>query len=256
MSWIAEHVTENPIVLEFRRYVRKFFAPSSSNTVNLVTVILAWVFYGSIFMMAAKNASDVHPSVVFVVELVLMCIVVPAMTHGSIAGEREKRTWDLLLVAPITKAQIVVGKFIAALAVVLFVVALGVPFLGLSFINKDWLGSATGGFGWMLIFQLVVFGYGATLAGVGLGISASTHRSLVAHGLVYVIQIAWLVLVPFVISILGSNDERPIVIVHPFISVTDNRSDISRFPILIIYVVLIVGFLLLAHSRVRSTEEA
>jgi ABC-type transport system involved in multi-copper enzyme maturation permease subunit len=52
----------------------------------------------------------------------IFVLATPSMLYGAIAGEREKRTWDLLMVAPITQGQIVAGKFIGAL------VAIGVGF--------------------------------------------------------------------------------------------------------------------------------
>src|SRR5687768_17096124 len=45
----------------------------------------------------------------------MLIFVVPALTMKLIAEEKKMRTFDLLLTAPVTSAQIVVGKYIAAL---------------------------------------------------------------------------------------------------------------------------------------------
>src|SRR5207302_725971 len=50
-------------------------------------------------------------------QLVLLLFIGPLVLHSSIAGERERRSWDLLLIAPVTKAQLVVGKLISGLAI-------------------------------------------------------------------------------------------------------------------------------------------
>ena len=48
-------------------------------------------------------------------ELGLICLLAPALTADLISGERERSTLDLLLVTPLSRLQIVVGKLVAAL---------------------------------------------------------------------------------------------------------------------------------------------
>jgi ABC-type transport system involved in multi-copper enzyme maturation permease subunit len=70
----------------------------------------------------------VEPFVVMYVMLGLATIVIPATLHGTIAGEREQRALDMLLVAPVTPGQIIVGKFARAfLTVGMLVVFIGIP---------------------------------------------------------------------------------------------------------------------------------
>lgn len=54
----------------------------------------------------------------------IMIVAVPALTMRLIAEEKKTRTFDLLLTAPITSTQIVVGKFLAGYAAALLLVLL------------------------------------------------------------------------------------------------------------------------------------
>jgi ABC-type transport system involved in multi-copper enzyme maturation permease subunit len=64
---------------------------------------------------------------VTVIELGLICLLAPALTADLISGERERRTLDLLLVTPLSRRQIVVGKLIAALGSLLLLIVMALP---------------------------------------------------------------------------------------------------------------------------------
>lgn len=61
------------------------------------------------------------------VELGLICLLAPALTADLISGERERQTLDLLLVTPLSRQQIVVGKLVAALGSLLLLIVLALP---------------------------------------------------------------------------------------------------------------------------------
>ena len=61
------------------------------------------------------------------VELGLICLLAPALTADLISGERERQTLDLLLVTPLSRRQIVVGKLVAALGSLLLLIVLALP---------------------------------------------------------------------------------------------------------------------------------
>src|SRR5262245_58741640 len=50
------------------------------------------------------------------VALIEVCVITPALTSGSVAGEKERQTYDLLVASLLTPWQIVWGKLGAALA--------------------------------------------------------------------------------------------------------------------------------------------
>lgn len=265
----AEYVRDNPIVTEYRRHVRRFFAPTQNQTVNIIAVVLLGMIYCGMLLMALQVGKDMQPEPVFVIQLLITCFVVPAMAHGTIAGEREKRTWDLLLVAPISKGQIVAGKFLAACAVVGLIALTMVPFLFLCLFNVQYF--AEYGATPFFLGEFIVLGYGVTLAAVSIWFSASVHRSLIAHGLVWLFQVAWLMITPFVMSGVVGGPSRNYIAFHPFVSVTEWRNYevttypaasaptitglAERFPLLLLYLVLTIAAYQFALSKVRNMEE-
>ena len=62
---------------------------------------------------------------VAVVEFVLLLLLIPALTAGSISGEREKGTLELLLTTRMSAADIVIGKLSASLSTVFLVFIYG-----------------------------------------------------------------------------------------------------------------------------------
>jgi hypothetical protein len=71
---------------------------------------------------------------VMTVALALVCIITPALTSPSIAGERERQSFDLLITTLLSPWQIVLGKLTAALAFALLLIVAVLPMAGLSFL--------------------------------------------------------------------------------------------------------------------------
>lgn len=66
--------------------------------------------------------------------LVQVCIITPSLTAGSIAGEKERETYDLLITTMLSPFQIAVGKLAAALAFALLLIIAVLPLAALSFL--------------------------------------------------------------------------------------------------------------------------
>ena len=49
-------------------------------------------------MLVVNARGDLPPIALILFQTMLFCFFGPAMLHGAIAGERERRSWDLLLV--------------------------------------------------------------------------------------------------------------------------------------------------------------
>jgi ABC-2 type transport system permease protein len=71
---------------------------------------------------------------VALVEFLLVVIIAPALTQGSVSGEKERQTWDLLLATPLSGARIVLGKVGAAMAFLLLLVLAALPVMSLAFL--------------------------------------------------------------------------------------------------------------------------
>jgi ABC-type transport system involved in multi-copper enzyme maturation permease subunit len=74
------------------------------------------------------------------VALIQVMIIVPAQAAGAISGERERETFDLLIVTLLPAWKIVLGKLFAALAYAVILVVAVVPLMALAF----FFGGVTG----------------------------------------------------------------------------------------------------------------
>jgi ABC-2 type transport system permease protein len=94
-----------------------------------LTVVLYWVVAASTTgnLAAGVPVGKLFFAAVSALELGLICLLAPALTADLISGERERRTYELLLVTPLTGGQIVVGKLVAALGSLVLLVVLALP---------------------------------------------------------------------------------------------------------------------------------
>ena len=74
--------------------------------------------------MTSAPVGKLFFAAVTAVELGLICLLAPALTADLISGERERQTLDLLLVTPLSRRQIVVGKLVAALGSLMLLIVL------------------------------------------------------------------------------------------------------------------------------------
>ena len=66
-------------------------------------------------------------------QFALVMISVPAQTAGSISGERERQTLDLLLVTKMSTPSIIIGKLLASMAFTLLTIFATLPVFGIVF---------------------------------------------------------------------------------------------------------------------------
>lgn len=71
---------------------------------------------------------------VAVLEFVMLIFIMPALTAGSISGERERQTLDLMLTTRMTPAQIVLGKMMASLGTMSLMIISSFPILAMVFV--------------------------------------------------------------------------------------------------------------------------
>jgi ABC-2 type transport system permease protein len=68
------------------------------------------------------------------VALIEVCFISPTLTSGSIAGEKERQSYDLLVASLLSPWQIVWGKLAAALSFALLLIISIVPMMSLAFL--------------------------------------------------------------------------------------------------------------------------
>ncbi|TAL07637.1 MAG: hypothetical protein EPO00_08865 [Chloroflexota bacterium] len=113
-------------------------------------------------------------------QTLMISVLAPASTAGTISGERERQTLDLLAVTPISSVAIVVGKLLSALTWVFILILASVPVSALVFVYG---GVAPDDLlrGYVLLFVTAI-AFGA----LGMFFSALIRRSGAATGLTFV----------------------------------------------------------------------
>lgn len=113
----------------------------------------------------------------------IFIVIIPVLTMRTAAEERRQKTDQLLYSLPLTMAQVVVGKYLAAL------VTLSIPtgIMGLYPIVYSFFGdvSLSMAYGCLLGFFLL----GATLIAIGMFISSLTDSQAIAAGACFVVML-------------------------------------------------------------------
>lgn len=71
---------------------------------------------------------------VAVVEFVMLMFIMPALTAGSISGERERQTLDILLTTTMKPSEIILGKLTSSFSTMFLMIVSSFPLLAVSFV--------------------------------------------------------------------------------------------------------------------------
>lgn len=184
----------------FRKEFRGFlFNPSFLVVCALIATLLSWVYpiqleafrnqVGNMAfngMMSGQQA-NIHYGV-FLRHLsylnLMLIIFVPALTMRLFSEEKKMRTMDLLLTSPITSAQIVVGKYLSALAAILIImlIAFLYPAATSMFAKFNWTT--------LVVAFLGIFLVSAVYAAMDLFCSSLTESAIVAYVMAVIFNIS------------------------------------------------------------------
>lgn len=205
LRWI-ERVWSNPIVFkELRARVRGWRAAVILIAQLVVMSCFASIIYYSVSESATSMGSvtvgQMMGQALFYSTYMLLLVVVvflsPAFTAGTISGERERKTLDLLITTLIPTRSLVLGKLISALAymVLLILIALPIQSLALMF------GGVT--LAEMLIGTLILLVTALVMGSVGVFISSLMKSSIWSTVLTYATILLMTIGLPIVVSILS-----------------------------------------------------
>ena len=192
--------------LASKELLARMRGPRTFVVVTLLLLPLAAVaggFYATIALSTTNDMGNTTPvgklffAAVTAVELGLICLLAPALTADLISGERERQTLDLLLVTPLSRRQIVLGKLVAALGSLLLLIVLALPIQALAVL--------IGGVGLEeLLVGLLLLGLTATTYGcVGLYWSARLRTTRGAMLFSYVTTLLGVVGLPILLLLLA-----------------------------------------------------
>ncbi len=121
---------------------------------NLGLVAIALLGFEMIFNINMNYRIDYSAAitvyfVIICIEAAMVAFLVPVFTAGSIAGEREKQTLEILLTTVLKPGQIVIGKLMSSISMVVLLVFSSLPVVSIIF--------TIGGINMADLFQFVVF---------------------------------------------------------------------------------------------------
>lgn len=174
---------------------------------------------------SAQIGSWVFQALAFI-QLSLVSLFAPALAAGAISGERERQTFDVLLVSRMTALAIVWGKLVASIAFMLLLILAALPLFAAVFL----FGGID--FEQFAITQLLTVTTAVSIGGVSLFLSAVFRRTLpstvVAYGVTFAGMVGTLVaglLFSIALSVRAAGgiaragaDVHPLLFPNPFYS--------------------------------------
>lgn len=211
---------------ELRGY---FASPIGYVLVGFFALLFGWFFYTLVafferqsMQMAggpggAMNVNQMLITPLLLNSTVVMLLVFPLITMRTYAEEKRSGTIELLLTAPITDFEIIMGKFLGALALFAAMLSVTLLHMGLLFFygNPEWKPIATGYLGLLLM--------GGSFLSLGLFISSLTKNQIVAGMITFsVFLLLWVI---NWVSTFVSPDTQTVI---NYLSVTEHFDDFSR----------------------------
>lgn len=213
-NW-RELVLDNPMLIEIKRFRRKFLSGGQNSGMHITALVLFGLCYIGLLMLIGSSNGSIPPSAIIMIQSGIMTLGAPAILNASIAGEREKRTWDLLLVAPITRSQILIGKFVGAMGILLIgVILFLVPVLLCAVSYREPVHPDR-----IFLAELDSICFAVLTCCVSLFFSARCRRPFVALGISLGVLLCGLVIYPALVgsAMMSSDFTRDFsMILHPF----------------------------------------
>jgi ABC-2 type transport system permease protein len=196
-----------------KREMRTYFnSPVAYIVVTVFMLLAGYLFFNTLFIERQAEMRGY-----FGLSPMLFSFIVPAITMRLLAEEKGSGTLELLITMPVRDWEVVVGKFLAAMGLLVVLLGLTLVYaITLTLIGPVDKGPTFGGY-----FGLLLMG-GAYVA-IGLMASSFTKNQIVAFILAFAISFA-LYLFGRIVQIVPEN-LQPIV---AFLSIDGHFESISR----------------------------
>ena len=250
----------NNILAIAHKELRGYFAsPIAYIVIGLFALTYGYFFYAlllffdrqSMQMMgmgagASANVNEQLISPAFQNTMVVFLFILPMVTMRTYSEEKRSGTIELLLTAPLTDFQIIMGKFLGAMALYASMLAVTLIHVGVLFAigNPEPLPILTSYLGMLLM--------GGCFISVGLLISSMTRNQIVAGMVTFVVF-----LMLWVINWIATFTNPTASAILNYLSFTDHLTDFMRGVIdtkHIVYYVSFIAFGLFLTARSVDTE--
>ncbi len=201
--------------------------------------------------LAFRNLTDGVVVNLWSTVLVLTLFIAPFLSMRLFAEERRNKTFELLMTTPIRPIEIVLGKYLGALCIVVCTLGVTIVFpIILSVLGSSESGSA-------LEWRTVLLGYGAMLLwgatnmAIGMFISSLTESQMVAAFVSFAVALVWMLIK----SVAPGADEpaRSILNYLAFDSQLQNLiKGVFDLKPIVFFCSVIAFFLLLTHRSIEA----
>lgn len=213
----------------FKKELRSYFlSPIGYVFMSVYIFLSAFFFINGSVAYASANVKALFSNV-----NIIFLFLISILTMKSFSEEKNKKTEQLLLTAPIKVSEIVLGKYFAALCVFLISLAVSLVMTAVLFIFGDPpLGECIGGYiGFILLW--------ASLIAVGIFISALTESQIISA----IYTFAALLLLSYFDFIAAKISNKAVSAVFSSLAVFDRFNDFSAGLLNITNIVFFISFI-------------
>lgn len=160
------------------------------------TAAQAGQLYGNINSQGARDLGRQIYYFVFIAQAIMVALITPAITAGTVSIEREQRSYELLVTTPLRPVDVIRGKLAAAVSFVVLLLTASLPLVSISFLVGG-VSPAEIFFSYLLV-ALGAFVYGS----IGIFWSATLRTTAAATVVTYltVLSLFILTMVPGMIA--------------------------------------------------------
>jgi ABC-2 type transport system permease protein len=250
----------NNIMAIANKELRGYFAsPIAYIVIGLFALAYGYFFYALLLFfdrssmqmagMGAQQAANVNEQLIspsFQNVMVVFLFILPMVTMRTYSEEKRSGTIELLLTAPLTDFQIIMGKFLGAMGLYAAMLAITLIHIGVLFAigNPEPLPILTSYIGMLLM--------GGCFIAVGLLISSMTKNQIIA-GMVTFVVFLMLWVIDWIATFMGPTGQA----ILSYLSFTSHLSDFMRGVIdtkHIVYYLSFIAFGLFLTARSVDTE--
>jgi ABC-type transport system involved in multi-copper enzyme maturation permease subunit len=179
---------DNPVIL---KELRGRMRGARAFTVLTVYLGLLGSFTALIYVVVAESAMNVSGQVnvgeigrtlfggVVAIEMLLVSFIAPAFTSGSVSGEREHQTYDLLRTTLLPAHSLILGKLLSAMLYVLLLLLAAIPLQSIAFFFGGVAATE------VILSFLILMMTALLFSTIGIYFSTRTKRTLSASVLTY-----------------------------------------------------------------------
>ena len=168
-----------------------------------VVVYFAWPSAGK---LVSADLSQRLFDIFFLGQFFLVALVAPSFASGSITGEKERKTYEMLLASPLRPSSILVGKLLSSLTYLVLLIVSSLPLMILCFLLGGILLSEIARAYLILILAAGTFGL--------LSLACSSYFSRTSSALV----VSYLVILPLAVTTVTLTRTKDILL-RDFVSI-------------------------------------